>query len=123
MSSPEGLKDKIIGVQVSTVHQVYVKKHLPIPLPRSRNTEHRTRPIRISRPDASTTQADALALETFAATDAEKVCCETKGKVRLSGGPQTGCRCRLAQGDTRLEDNMNAAYLGGIRANGKYGEI
>ena len=25
--TPEGLKDKIIGVQVSTVHQVYVKKH------------------------------------------------------------------------------------------------
>ncbi|MEP7455649.1 transporter substrate-binding domain-containing protein [Phyllobacterium sp. SB3] len=122
--TPEGLKDKIIGVQVSTVHQVYVKKHFAATaaeIKEYQTQDEANQDLAAGRIDA--TQADALALETFAETDAGKACCEIKGKVSDDLevlGPGVGVGLR--KGDTGLKDKMNAA-IKDIRANGKYDEI
>jgi polar amino acid transport system substrate-binding protein len=122
--TPEGLKDKIIGVQVSTVHQVYVKKHFAgtaAEIKEYQTQDEANQDLAAGRIDA--TQADALALETFAATDAGKACCEIKGKVADDLevlGPGVGVGLR--KGETELKDKMNAA-IKGIRASGKYDEI
>ncbi|MCX8280761.1 transporter substrate-binding domain-containing protein [Phyllobacterium sp. 0TCS1.6C] len=122
--TPEGLKDKIIGVQVSTVHQAYVKKHFgdtAAEIKEYQTQDEANQDLAAGRIDA--TQADALALETFAATDTGKACCEIKGKVADDLevlGPGVGVGIR--KGDTAMKEKMNAA-IKGIRANGKYDEI
>jgi polar amino acid transport system substrate-binding protein len=122
--TPEGLKGKILGVQVSTVHQVYAKKHFAdtaAEIKEYQTQDEANQDLAAGRIDA--TQADSLALETFAETDSGKACCEIKGKVADDVevlGPGVGVGLR--KGDTELKDKLNAA-IKNIRQNGKYDEI
>lgn len=122
--TPEGLKGKIIGVQVSTVHQAYAKKYFAdtaAEIKEYQTQDEANQDLAAGRIDA--TQADALALETFAQTEAGKACCEIKGKVADDLeilGPGVGAGFR--KGDNELKDKINAA-IKAIRADGKYDEI
>ena len=81
-ATPEGLKGKILGIQVSTVHQAYAKKHFAdtaAEIKEYQTQDEANQDLAAGRIDA--TQADGLALETFVQTDAGKACCEIKGKV------------------------------------------
>jgi polar amino acid transport system substrate-binding protein len=123
-ATPEGLKGKILGVQVSTVHQAYAKKHFAdtvAEIKEYQTQDEANQDLAAGRIDA--TQADGLALETFAATPEGKACCEIKGKVADDLevlGPGVGIGIR--KGDTAMKEKFNAA-IKEIRANGKYDEI
>lgn len=119
--SPASLKGKILGVQVSTVHADYAKKHFA----ESEIKEYQTQDeanadLAAGRIDA--TQADAIALDAFLASDQGKACCAFKGNVAndpavLGKGVGVGIR----QGDA-MKDTFNAA-IKAIRDSGKYDEI
>jgi polar amino acid transport system substrate-binding protein len=123
-ASAEGLKDKIIGVQVSTTHADYAKKHFAPTVAEIK--EYQTQDeafldLAAGRVDAA--QADGIAVEGFLATDTGKACCETKGNVAdddevLGQGAGFGFR----KEDDALREKVNAA-IRGIRENGRYDEI
>ncbi len=123
-ATPEGLKGKIIGVQVSTVHEAYAKKHFgstAAEIKIYQTQDEAQADLAAGRIDA--VQADSLSLNTYLATDAGKACCDMKGDVAEDLevlGPGVGVGLR--QGDTELKDKFNAA-IKGIRDNGKYAEI
>ncbi|CAN7574861.1 transporter substrate-binding domain-containing protein [Aminobacter sp. LjRoot7] len=123
-ATPEGLKGKIIGVQVSTVHEAYAKKHFGATAAEIKiyqTQDEAQADLAAGRIDA--VQADSLSLNTYLATDAGKACCDMKGDVAEDLevlGPGVGVGLR--QGDTELKDKFNAA-IKGIRDNGKYAEI
>ena len=123
-ATPEGLKDKIIGVQVSTVHEDYAKKHFgdtAAEIKIYQTQDEANADLAAGRIDA--TQADALALEAFLETEQGKACCEMKGEVAqdleiLGPGVGVGLRKEVAE----LKEKFNAA-IKGIRDSGKYDEI
>jgi polar amino acid transport system substrate-binding protein len=123
-ATPEGLKGKILGVQVSTVHEPYAKKHFGDTAAEIRiyqTQDEANADLAAGRIDA--VQADSIALDTFLATDQGKECCDMKGNVAddveiLGAGVGAGLR----KGDTELKEKINAA-IKGIRASGKYDEI
>lgn len=123
-ATPEGLKGKILGVQVSTIHQAYAKKHFAdtaAEIKEYQTQDEANQDLAAGRIDA--TQADSLALETYAETEAGRACCEIKGTVAPDLdilGPGVGVGLR--QGETELKDKINAA-IKDIRSNGKYDEI
>lgn len=123
-ATPEGLKGKIIGVQVSTVHEAYAKKHFGATAAEIKiyqTQDEAQADLAAGRIDA--VQADSLSLNTYLATDAGKACCDMKGDVAEDLevlGPGVGVGLR--QGDTKLKGKFNAA-IKGIRDNGKYAEI
>lgn len=120
-ATPEGLKDKTIGVQVSTIHQAYAVKHFApagATIKEYQTQDEANNDLTAGRIDA--VQADSLALRTFLATDNGKACCEEKGTVAKDVevlGPGVGIGLR--KGDTELKDKLNAA-IKAIRANGTY---
>lgn len=121
--SPASLKGKIIGVQVSTVHADYAKKHFAeaAEIKEYQTQDEANADLAAGRIDA--TQADAIALDAFLASDQGKACCAYKGNVAndtdiLGKGVGVGVR----QGETALKDTFNAA-IKTIRENGKYDEI
>jgi len=122
-ASPEALKGKIIGVQVSTVHANYVKKHFPeaAEIKEYQTQDEANQDLAAGRIDA--TQADYIALEAFLQSDQGKACCDLKGYVAEDLeilGPGVGVGLRKE--DTAIKERMNAA-IKGIRDNGKYEEI
>ncbi|NGN43185.1 transporter substrate-binding domain-containing protein [Mesorhizobium sp. CGMCC 1.15528] len=123
-ASPEGLKGKIIGVQVSTVHEVYAKKHFgptAAEIKIYQTQDEANADLAAGRIDA--VQADSIALNDFLKTDQGKGCCDMKGTVADDLevlGPGVGVGLRKE--DTELKEKINAA-IKGIRANGKYDEI
>jgi polar amino acid transport system substrate-binding protein len=123
-ATPEGLKGKILGVQVSTVHEPYAKKHFAdtaAEIKIYQTQDEANADLAAGRIDA--VQADAIAVNAFLATDAGKECCDLKGEVAPDAevlGPGIGAGLR--KGDTELKDKINAA-IKAIRANGKYDEI
>lgn len=122
-ATPEGLKGKIIGVQVSTTHAAYSKKHFTeaAEIKEYQTQDEANQDLAAGRIDA--TEADSLALDAFLKSDAGKACCDLKGKVAPDVdilGPGVGAGVR--KGDTELKDKINAA-IKAIRANGKYAEI
>ncbi|RJG46918.1 MULTISPECIES: transporter substrate-binding domain-containing protein [unclassified Mesorhizobium] len=123
-ASPEGLKGKIIGVQVSTVHEVYAKKHFgptAAEIKIYQTQDEANADLAAGRIDA--VQADSIALNDFLKTDQGKECCDMKGTVADDLevlGPGVGVGLRKE--DTELKEKINAA-IKGIRANGKYDEI
>jgi polar amino acid transport system substrate-binding protein len=123
-ASPEGLKGKIIGVQVSTVHEVYAKKHFGSTASEIKiyqTQDEANADLAAGRIDA--VQADSIALNDFLKTDQGKECCDMKGTVADDLevlGPGVGVGLRKE--DTELKDKINAA-IKGIRASGKYDEI
>lgn len=123
-ATPEGLKGKIIGVQVSTVHEAYAKKHFAdgaAEIKIYQTQDEAQADLAAGRIDA--VQADSLSLKTYLDTEQGKACCEIKGDVAEDLevlGPGVGVGLR--KGDEALKEKFNAA-IKAIRANGKYAEI
>ncbi|WP_157016120.1 transporter substrate-binding domain-containing protein [Mesorhizobium xinjiangense] len=123
-ATPEGLEGKILGVQVSTVHEAYAKEHFAdsvaeIKVYQTQDEAHAD--LAAGRVDA--VQADSLSLAAFLETDQGKACCEMKGDVAPDEdilGPGVGVGLR--KGDDALKEKFNAA-IKAIRANGTYDEI
>ena len=122
-ATPEGLKGKVIGVQVSTVHAAYAKKHFKdaAEIKEYQTQDEADQDLAAGRIDA--TQADAIALDAFLQSDAGKACCDLKGYVAPDLevlGPGVGAGVR--KDDTELKDKINAG-IKDIRANGTYAAI
>ena len=122
-ATPEGLKGKIIGVQVSTVHADYVKKHFTeaAEIKEYQTQDEANQDLAAGRIDA--TQADSIALDAFLQSEQGKACCDLKGYVADDLeilGPGVGVGLRKE--DTAIKERINAA-IKAIRDNGKYDEI
>ncbi|RWM09543.1 transporter substrate-binding domain-containing protein [Mesorhizobium sp.] len=122
-ATPDDLKGKVIGVQVSTVHAVYAKKHFTgaQEIKEYQTQDEANNDLAAGRLDA--VQADSIALGEFLKTDQGKGCCDLKGMVAQDDevlGPGVGAGVRKE--DTDLKDKINAG-IKAIRANGKYDEI
>jgi polar amino acid transport system substrate-binding protein len=122
-ATPEALAGKIIGVQVSTVHADYVKKHFTgaAEIKEYQTQDEANQDLAAGRIDA--TQADSIALDAFLETEQGKACCELKGTAAADLeilGPGIGVGLR--KGETELKEKINAA-IKGVRDSGKYQEI
>ncbi|AZO20349.1 MULTISPECIES: transporter substrate-binding domain-containing protein [unclassified Mesorhizobium] len=122
-ATPDDLKGKVIGVQVSTVHAVYAKKHFTgaQEIKEYQTQDEANNDLAAGRLDA--VQADSIALGEFLKTDQGKACCDLKGMVAPDDevlGPGVGAGVRKE--DTDLKEKVNAG-IKAIRANGKYDEI
>ena len=122
-ATPDDLKGKVIGVQVSTVHAVYAKKHFTgaQEIKEYQTQDEANNDLAAGRLDA--VQADSIALGEFLKTDQGKACCDLKGMVAPDDevlGPGVGAGIRKE--DTALKEKFNAG-IKAIRANGKYDEI
>jgi polar amino acid transport system substrate-binding protein len=120
----EGLKGKILGVQVSTTHQAYAQAHFAdsaAEIKTYQTQDEVNQDLVAGRIDAS--EADSLSQEAFLATEAGAACCESKGNVPpdeaiLGKGVGVGLR----KGDTELMDKFNAA-IAKILEDGTYDKI
>ncbi|CDX26668.1 histidine/lysine/arginine/ornithine transporter subunit; periplasmic-binding component of ABC superfamily [Mesorhizobium sp. ORS 3324] len=122
-ATPDDLKGKVIGVQVSTVHAVYAKKHFTgaQEIKEYQTQDEANNDLAAGRLDA--VQADSIALGEFLKTDQGKACCDLKGMVAPDDevlGPGVGAGVRKE--DTALKEKINAG-IKAIRASGKYDEI
>tara|TARA_R110002124_G_scaffold168068_4_gene335550 strand:+ start:11326 stop:12096 length:771 start_codon:yes stop_codon:yes gene_type:complete len=122
-ATPEGLAGMVIGVQVSTIHQAYAQTYFEAgsELRTYQTQDEANQDLASGRIDA--TQADALALADFLATEAGAACCEVKGTVAndvsiLGRGVGAGVR----KGDDELRAALNRG-IATIVANGTYDEI
>lgn len=119
-ATPEGLAGKILGVQVSTVHQDYANKHFgstAAEIKEYATQDEANQDLAAGRIDA--VQADAIALDAFLTSEAG-ACCDLKGNVAPDVailGPGVGIGLRKE--DTALKDQLNAA-IKAVRANGTY---
>jgi polar amino acid transport system substrate-binding protein len=118
----ESLSGKVVGVQVSTVHENYARKHFPGAEIRTYATQDEANQDLVAgRIDA--TQADKLALDAFLATDTGKGCCEIAGEVAPDEavlGPGVGVGLR--KGDDALREKFNAA-IKAVRDDGTYASV
>lgn len=118
--TPEGLAGKVIGVQVSTIHQAYATKYFgptAAEIKEYQTQDEADQDLAAGRLDA--VQADSIALDAFLKSE-QGACCEVKGVVKddpaiLGLGVGVGLR----KGETELKDKINAA-IKAIRANGTY---
>ena len=113
----------MIGVQVSTVHSAYAKKHFSeaAEIKEYQTQDEADQDLAAGRLDA--VQANSIALDAFLKSDQGKACCDLKGMVAEDLeilGPGVGAGIRKE--DTALKDKINAA-IKAVRANGKYAEI
>ncbi|MGB3148121.1 MAG: transporter substrate-binding domain-containing protein [Paracoccaceae bacterium] len=119
----EGLAGKIIGVQVSTIHQDYVNTHFgdSVAEAKAYNTQDEANQDLVAgRIDAL--MADSLALQDFLDSEAG-ACCESKGAVAddpsiLGQGVGVGLR----KGDEELKAKFNDG-IAKIIADGTYDSI
>jgi polar amino acid transport system substrate-binding protein len=119
-ATPESLKGKIIGVQVSTVHADYAKAHFgptAAEIKEYPTQDEADQDLAAGRVDA--VQADAIALDAFLKSP-QGACCDYKGDVAddpaiLGAGVGIGIR----KEDTALKAKLNAA-IKAIRADGTY---
>lgn len=117
----EGLKDKIIGVQISTIHQNYVTEYfgdVASEIKEYQTQDEANQDLAAGRIDAAV--ADSLALDAFVKADS---CCEIVGNVKddpaiLGSGVGVGLR----QGDDELRGKFNSA-IAAIIADGSYDEF
>lgn len=123
-ATPDDLKGKVLGVQVSTTHSAYAKKHFggtASEIKEYQTQDEANQDLAAGRLDA--VQADSIALDAFLKSDQGKACCDLKGMVAPDLeilGPGVGAGVRKE--DTELKDKINAG-IKAIRANGKYAEI
>jgi polar amino acid transport system substrate-binding protein len=122
-ATPEDMKGKIIGVQVSTVHAAYAKKHFTeaAEIKEYPTQDEANQDLAAGRIDA--TQADSIALDAFLKSEQGKACCDMKGTVAEDLeilGPGVGVGLRKE--DTAIKERLNAA-IKALRDNGKYQEI
>jgi polar amino acid transport system substrate-binding protein len=122
-ASPAALAGKVIGVQVSTIHETYARKYFAPTAAEIRvyqTQDEANQDLVAGRIDA--TQADSLAMEAFLESDAG-ACCEVKGTVAndtdiLGLGIGAGVR----KGDEALREALNRG-IALILANGTYDAI
>ncbi len=122
--TPEGLSGKILGVQVSTVHEAYAQKHFAGSVAEIRiyqTQDEANQDLVAGRIDA--TQADSIALDEFLASAEGAACCETKGAVEndtevLGLGVGVGLR----KGDEALKAKFNEG-IAKILADGTYERV
>ena len=119
----KGMTGKIIGVQVSTVHEAYAQAHFPdaAEIKTYQTTDEGFQDLAAGRIDAS--QADSIAIDAFLASDAGKACCESIGEVAddpaiLGKGVGVGLR----KGEDALKAKFNAA-IAKVIADGTYDTI
>jgi len=122
-ATPDDLKGKVLGVQVSTTHAVYAKKHFSgaQEIKEYQTQDEANQDLAAGRLDA--VQADSIALTEYLKSDQGKACCDLKGMVAPDDevlGPGVGAGVRKE--DTALKEKINAG-IKAIRANGKYDEI
>jgi len=120
--TPEGLKGKILGVQVSTVHQSYAQAYFTgAEIKLYQTQDEANQDLVAGRIDA--TQADSLALADFLATPEGTACCELKGAVAddpaLLG---LGVGVGLRKGEDELKAKFNAG-IAKILADGTYDKV
>jgi polar amino acid transport system substrate-binding protein len=121
--TPADMKGKIIGVQVSTTHSTYAKKHFTeaAEIKEYQTQDEANQDLAAGRLDA--VQADSIALDGYLQSEQGKACCDMKGIVAPDPevlGPGVGVGLRKE--DTELKDKINVA-IKALRANGKYQEI
>jgi polar amino acid transport system substrate-binding protein len=119
-----GMTGKIIGVQVSTVHEAYVQAHFGSvagEVKTYQTTDEGFQDLAAGRIDAS--QADSIAIDAFMATDAGKACCEVIGAVADDAAILgLGVGVGLRQGEDDLKAKFNAA-IAKVIADGTYDTI
>lgn len=121
--SPEHLKGKTIGVQVSTIHQNYVDKYFGAgsTVKTYQTQDEANQDLAAGRVDI--VQADGSALDAFLASEQGAACCELKGQV--PDDPEIlgeGVGAGLRKEDTAIKDKINAAIAALAKAD-KFNEI
>jgi polar amino acid transport system substrate-binding protein len=121
--TPEHLKGKTLGAQVSTIHEKYLQKYYGAgsEIKTYQTQDEANNDLAAGRLDY--VQADGAALEAFLKTEQGQACCEMKGQVPddpeiLGEGVGGGIR----KEDTQLKDKLNAA-LGEIAKSGELQKI
>ena len=122
--TPEHLKGKLIGAQVSTIHDKYVQKYYAPAGAEIKNyatQDEANNDLAAGRLDY--VQADSSALDAFLKSEQGAACCELKGMVPddpeiLGEGVGGGVR----KEDTVLKEKLNAAIAELAKA-GKFDEI
>ena len=116
-----GMKGKIIGVQVSTIHLNYVTKYfkdVAKEIKTYQTQDEVNQDLAAGRIDAN--QADSITLQAFLDSDAGKACCKMLGNV--ADDPDilgTGVGGGLRKEDSALRDKLSAA-IKAIRDSGEY---
>ncbi|MGX0902199.1 polar amino acid transport system substrate-binding protein [Roseovarius sp. MBR-79] len=121
-ATPEGLAGKVLGVQVSTIHQTYAQAYFEAAteLRTYQTQDEANQDLAAGRIDA--TQADSLAMDDFLKTDAG-ACCEVKGAVAHDEGILgSGVGAGVRKGDDALREALNRG-IAAILADGTYDEI
>jgi polar amino acid transport system substrate-binding protein len=119
----EGLAGKIIGVQVSTIHEAYVQKHFAgaaAEIKIYQTQDEANQDLAAGRIDV--TQADSIALDAFLASEAGG-CCEAIGAV--ADDPEVlglGVGVGLRKGEADLMAKFNAG-IAKVLADGTYEKI
>ena len=118
-----GMAGKIIGVQVSTIHEAYSQAYFKdaAEIKTYQTTDEGFQDLAAGRVDAS--MADSIAVDAFLASDAGKACCEAIGAVAddkaiLGAGVGVGLR----KGEDALKAQFNAA-IAKVIADGTYDAI
>ncbi len=118
-----GMAGKIVGVQVSTVHEAYAQKHFTdaAEIKIYQTTDEGFQDLAAGRIDAS--QADSIAIDAFLASDAGKACCEAIGSVADDAAVLgLGVGVGLRKGEDDLKAKFNAA-IAKVIADGTYDAI
>ena len=118
-----GMAGKIIGVQVSTIHEAYAQKHFPDAgeIKTYQTTDEAFQDLSAGRVDAAF--ADSIAVDAFMKSDVGTSCCEVMGAV--SDDPAIlglGIGVGLRKGEDDLKAKFNAA-IAKVLADGTYEAI
>lgn len=122
--TPEHLKGKILGVQVSTTHERYAQKYYGgagVEVKTYATQDEANNDLAAGRVDY--VQADSTALDAFLKSSQGTDCCELKATVPEDieiFGPGVGAGIRKE--DTAVKDKINAA-LAELVKQGKFSEI
>jgi polar amino acid transport system substrate-binding protein len=121
--TPEHLKGKTLGAQVSTIHEKYLQKYYGAgsQIKTYQTQDEANNDLAAGRLDY--VQADGSALEAFLKTEQGQACCEMKGQVPedkeiLGEGVGGGIR----KEDTQLKEKLNAA-IGELAKSGELQKI
>lgn len=121
--SPESVKGKIVGAQVSTIHSNYLEKYYKDTAAEIKTTyqafDEHNNDLVAGRLDAVV--GDSLAFSDFLASDAGK-CCEIKAYLNDEAIFGKGVGVGLRKGDDELRKKFNDA-IAAVRANGTYEAI
>jgi polar amino acid transport system substrate-binding protein len=122
--TPAHLKGKVIGVQVSTIHEAYLQKYYATAgaeIKTYATQDEANNDLAAGRLDY--VQADGSALDAFLKTEQGAACCELKGQV--ADDPEIlgeGVGGGLRKEDTAIKEKLNAAIAALAEAK-KFDEI